>query len=245
VSADTFLVVVTAASVLAGATAAVAGFGIGSLLTPLIALRFETSIAVALVALPHAAATTLRAWRLRDAVDWKVFRQFGIWSAVGGVAGALLFARLSSPALTRILGALLLLTAISGLSAWAQRVRLPPWAAWMLGVLSGFFGGIVGNQGGLRAGALLGLGLAPAAFVATSTMSGVIVDIARTPVYVARQGDAIVAAWQLVLLATAGTLVGTVLGEKVLLGLSPGRFRQLIAVLIGALGIWLLTQRAG
>jgi uncharacterized membrane protein YfcA len=167
-----FLAAVLLASVLAGATASVAGFGIGSILTPLLALRLGTPVAVAAVVVPHAAATVLRAWRLRHAVDWPVFRRFGLWSAAGGLAGALLFVRLGGPALTRVLGALLVLTAISTLTGWADHVQVPRWIAWLLGVLSGFFGGVVGNQGGLRAGALLGLGLTSTAFVATDRPSG-------------------------------------------------------------------------
>ena len=237
---SSFLLVVLLASVLAGATASIAGFGIGSILTPLLALRLGTPVAVAAVAVPHAVATVFRAWRLRRAVDWPVFRRFGIWSAAGGLAGALLFSRLGGDALTRVLGALLVLTAISTLTGWATRVHVPRWAAWVLGILSGFFGGVVGNQGGLRAGALIGLGLTSAAFVATSTMTGVIVDVVRTPIYVVRQGGAVAAAWPLVATSTAGVLVGTLLGERALFGLSPERFRQLLATLIGLLGVWLL-----
>jgi hypothetical protein len=52
----------------------VAGFGIGSLLAPLLAAQFGTSTAVAVVAIPHAAATALRCWRMRHAVDLVVIR---------------------------------------------------------------------------------------------------------------------------------------------------------------------------
>jgi hypothetical protein len=33
-----------------------------------------------------------------------------------------------------------------------------------------------------------------------------------------------------------------VLGERLLLGLSPERFRRVIGILIGALGVWLLAS---
>ena len=235
-----YSLLVALVSVLAGATASVAGFGIGSLLTPLLAIRLGVPAAVAVVAIPHAAATCLRAWRLRGAVDWQVFRRFGVASAAGGLAGALLFARLGNVTLERVLGALLVLTAASVLTGWAERVRLPAWASLALGVLSGFFGGIVGNQGGLRAGALLGLGLAPAAFVATSTLTGVVVDVVRTPLYVARESAALRSAWPLLLAATLGALAGTLAGERALLGLSPSAFRRIVAALVGILGLWLL-----
>lgn len=239
-----FTLLVAVVSVVAGATASVAGFGIGSLLTPLLATRLGVPAAVAVVAVPHAAATCLRAWRLRGAVDWAVFKRFGIASAVGGLAGALLFARLGNDTLGRVLGALLVLTAVSVLTGWAERVRLPAWASLVLGGLSGFFGGIVGNQGGLRAGALLGVGLAPAAFVATSTLTGVVVDAVRTPVYVAREMEALAAAWPLVLVATLGAVAGTLAGERALLGLSPTAFRRIVAALVAVLGAWLLLGSA-
>ncbi|HUQ21205.1 MAG TPA: hypothetical protein VM099_16415 [Gemmatimonadaceae bacterium] len=57
-----------------------------------------------------------------------------------------------------------------------------------LGALSGFFGGIIGNQGGLRAAALSRFDLRPTTFVATSTMIGVMIDLVRSPVYVYRAG---------------------------------------------------------
>jgi uncharacterized membrane protein YfcA len=52
-----FFAAVFIVAILSGATATVVGFGIGSLMTPLLAIRFGTTTAVALVTLPHAAAT--------------------------------------------------------------------------------------------------------------------------------------------------------------------------------------------
>lgn len=236
-----FLALVALVAVLAGATAAVAGFGIGSLLTPLLATALGMPTAIAAVALPHAAATLLRAWRLRGAIDWPLLRGFGLLSALGGLAGALLFARLGGAPLTRLLGALLLLTAAAVLTRAAERARVGRAGAAVLGLLSGAFGGAVGNQGGLRAAALLAFPLTPAAFVATSTAVGVLVDAARTPIYLWRSGDRLLDLWPIVLVATAGTVLGTLLGERVLLGLSRERFRRLVAVLVGVLGLWLLV----
>ena len=62
--------------------ASVAGFGIGSLLTPLFGTRVGVKLAVALVSIPHFAATVLRAWRLRRHIDRRVLVQFGIASAL-------------------------------------------------------------------------------------------------------------------------------------------------------------------
>ncbi|MFN2565134.1 MAG: TSUP family transporter [Gemmatimonadaceae bacterium] len=237
-----FVVALFAVAVLSGATAAVAGFGIGSLLTPFLAALVDTPSAIAAVAVPHAAATALRFWRLRAAVDWSVIRTFGVLSALGGLAGALLYARLSSRTLTIVLGLLLVTTAAAGLTGWATRWRATRPTAAGLGLLSGFFGGIAGNQGGLRAAALLGFGLAPATFVATSTAIALLVDAARTPIYVWRASSVLGDFAPLIAIATLGVLVGTLIGERILLGLPPERFRRVISTVIGLLGVWLLAS---
>ena len=227
---------------LGGATAAVSGFGIGSLLTPLLAASVGMPLAVAAVAIPHAVATALRCWRLRDAIDGDVLRRFGLLSAAGGLAGALAYTQLPSRALTLVLAALLLATGIAGLTDWTSRWRPHGAAPWLLGATSGFFGGIAGNQGGLRAAALLAFGLGPRAFVATATATGLLVDAARTPVYLWRAGPAIAGLWLPLAVATAGVVVGTLAGERVLFGLAPDRFRRLVAILIGLLGLVLLVR---
>jgi uncharacterized protein len=236
-----FLGLLFCIAVIAGATASVVGFGIGSLLTPLLAARYGTDVAVASVALPHLAGGLLRGWRLRHAIDRGVLVRFGLLSALGGLAGALLFSQLAAAALTRVLGALLVLTASAGLTGWTERWTPRGPQVWMLGALSGFFGGVVGNQGGLRAAALSVFRLPPAVFVATSTVVGVLVDLARAPVYLHHAGARLQDLWGLIALAAAGVLAGTVAGERLLLGLSRARFRALVSAAIGLLGLWFLA----
>ena len=237
-----FLLAVVGIGILSGATASVVGFGIGSMLTPLLALRLGTDVAVACVALPHAAATALRCWRLRRHIDRGVLRQFGLLSAAGGLAGALAYAVVTAPVLTRVLGALLVLTAVAQLSGWSRRWKPQGASVALLGLGSGFFGGIAGNQGGLRASALSAFALSPAAFVATSTATGLLVDAARTPVYIYLAGHAMLDLWVPITVACGGVLAGTMLGERVLLGMSRERFTTVVAVAVGLLGLWLLIR---
>ena len=237
-----FLAAVFTVAVLSGATATVVGFGIGSLLTPLLAIRFGTATAVALVTLPHAAATAVRCWRLRAHVDHTVLVRFGLLSAAGALAGALIYTRLGPGALTRVLGGLLILTAVAQLTGWAARWTPHGPLVAGFGLVSGFFGGIAGNQGGLRSAALTAFGLPPLRFVATATATGLLVDTARTPVYLWHSGPLLLTLWAPILVATAGVLIGTLAGERLLLGLSPRRFGQTIGAAIGLLGIWLLVM---
>lgn len=237
-----FLLGIFVLAVLSGGTAAVAGFGIGSLLTPFLAASFGASIAVAAVAIPHAAATALRCWRLRGNIDWTVVRGFGLLSATGGLLGALLYTRFSNAALTLALGLLLVSTSIATLVNLPSRVRAAGVLVGVLGFLSGLFGGLAGNQGGLRAAAMLSLALPPVRYVATATATAMLVDLVRTPIYVWRAGTALSSMSVPLTVATLGVLIGTMLGERILLGLSIRQFRYAIAVLIGLLGAWLVVQ---
>src|ERR1700737_2823307 len=103
----------------AGGVASVAGFGIGSLLTPLLALRVDTKTAVAAVSIPHLVGTSIRFWFLRRQVDRAVLWRFGITSAAGGLTGALLHAWASSRALAMVFGGLLVFAGGSQISGYA------------------------------------------------------------------------------------------------------------------------------
>jgi uncharacterized membrane protein YfcA len=224
----------------AGAIAAVAGFGIGSILTPALGMAAGIRLAVALVAIPHAIATAVRLWALRDAIDRGVLLSFGLASAAGGLLGALLHASLGSPVLGVVLGVLLLLAGGLELSGLGRGLRFPGGWAIVAGVASGAFGGLVGNQGGIRSAALLRFDLAPRAFVATATASAILVDAARLPVYLVTEGAAILERWPTVAMLTAGVVAGTLLGAPLLRRLPGPVFRRALALLLVALGLALV-----
>jgi uncharacterized membrane protein YfcA len=237
-----FLAALFLVGVLSGGTAAVVGFGIGSLLTPLLLTRLDPTLAIAVVAIPHLIATAVRMLQHRRATDRRVLMRFGLPSALGGVAGAWLQASLAESMLFVILGVLLLATAAANLSRGFGGWRPAAPVAVGLGVVVGLFGGLVGNQGGLRAAGLLAFDLSPRAFLATGTAVALLIDVARTPIYVARAGAELVPLTLPIAVATAGCVVGTILGEKVFLGMPQERYRQVVGVAVGTLGIWLLTR---
>src|SRR5262249_13042042 len=149
-----FLTVVGAVAILAGAIASVSGFGIGSLLTPLLAARVGIKLAVAAVSIPHLAATAFRFWLIRQHVHRRLLLSFGLMSAAGGLVGALLHAYAENPVLTIVFGVLLIFTGVMGLTG-LSRLRFRGWVAWVAGAVSGALGGLVGNQGGIRSAAML------------------------------------------------------------------------------------------
>lgn len=204
------------------------------------ATRYSVADAILAVSIPHAVATAIRCWRLRKAIDVTVLKRFGIASAAGGLVGAFALFRFESQA-KLILALLLLATGAAGLTGWNRRMHPAGRSSTLLGGLSGLFGGLAGNQGGLRAAAMMRFDLAPAAFVATSTAVGLMVDAARLPVYLARGSGRISDLAVPIGIATIGVVAGTLAGEKILLRMSRERFTRVVSAFITLLGIWLLV----
>jgi len=240
-----FFVLIAAVAILASGIAAVTGFGVGSLLTPVLAIDTGVRLAVAAISIPHLVATAQRFWLLRAHVDRRVLLSFGITSAIGGLAGALIHVWVSSRALTVVFGIVVAVAGVSELTGWMRRVQWGRRSAWTAGVVSGALGGMVGNQGGIRTAALLAFRVPKQSFVATSTAIGLFVDAARMPVYLATQYRDVLRIWPLVLTATVAVIIGTALGTRVLGRLPEQVFRQSLAVLLIVLGVYMVIAGLG
>lgn len=237
-----FEIILTVCAGIAGAVASVTGFGIGSILTPLLALQVGTKVAVAAISIPHFLATALRFWMLKAHVDKRVLINFGIMSAIGGLLGAILHTKFGGPVLTIIFGGLLLFAGFTGVTGLSQKMRLKGPVAWIAGFFSGAFGGLVGNQGGIRAAALLGFDVSKEAFVATSTAIGIVVDVARMPVYFVKDSHEVLNIWPLVLFSTVGVIIGTFLGMRFLKHIPQATFRRVVSGIIFLLGVYMFYE---
>ena len=225
----------------AGAIASIAGFGIGSILTPLLGAQIGIKLAVACVSIPHVLGTTVRFWTLRHRVDKHVLRTFGLMSAAGGLAGALLHAVVTSPQLKGIFACILIFAGFMGMTGLSDRIRFGRAGAWIAGGVSGLLGGLIGNQGGIRAAAMLAFDVPKEAFVATATAIALIVDGVRMPVYAFTNGKAMLAVWPLIATTTVAVILGTLLG-RALLGRIPEKiFRRVVSAVILVLGVVMLV----
>ena len=240
---DAFAVIATVAAVVAGAIASISGFGIGSVLTPVLSTQFDVRLAIAMVSLPHLAGTFVRFLLVRTKIDREVLLGFGAASAIGGLVGAALQTVVQSSALAIIFGLLLVFAGIGSLTGLTQRMRFSGRRSALVGgALSGLLGGLVGNQGGIRAAALLGFDVTRDAFVATATAVALVVDGARIPVYLATQGPALALQWPLIALLAVGAVAGTLLGGWTLRRISDAVFRRVVGVLLLVLGAYTLVR---
>lgn len=226
---------------LAGAVASIAGFGIGSFLTPLLVLKTDTQTTVAAVSIAHLVGTFLRFVKLRAYVDRRAFVHFGVLSAAGGLTGALLHSYLTSAKLSLVLGAVLMLAGFLGLSGLTEKTRIRSnWLSWTAGAVSGLFGGLVGNQGGIRSAALLSFDLSKQSYIATATAVALVVDLFRMPVYFVIEGQNLQSLFFWIGLMTAGVIAGTLAGTRLLSWIPERVFKRLVSALIFCLGIFVL-----
>jgi uncharacterized membrane protein YfcA len=240
-----FDLLVGISSFAAGAIASVTGFGIGSILTPLLSLQVGTRVAVAAVSIPHVVATFVRFWILRREINKRVLLDFGLLSAVGGIVGALLHSVASNPVLTYVFALLLMFAGLTSITGHSRKMRFGPKVARVAGAVSGMLGGLVGNQGGIRSAALVGFDLDQRSFVATATAVGVIVDAVRMPVYFATEASGIFSIGRMIGVSIIGVLAGTFFGLAVLKGIRHQQFfYRIVGVLVFVLGVFMFAQAA-
>lgn len=175
------------------------GFGLGTVLMPVFALFFPVPMAIAATALVHFANNLFKLSLMARQADWCVVGRFSVPAAIAAAAGAALlgvFDRMpvlthyqmggstfEISALKLVVGVLIVLFALLELWPRFQLLALPPRWLPVGGLMSGFFGGLSGNQGALRSAFLIKAGLSKDAFVATGVVSSVIVDATRLVVY--------------------------------------------------------------
>jgi uncharacterized membrane protein YfcA len=238
-----FAVLVGVLAFVAGATSAVAGFGIGSILTPLLALAIGAKLAVAAAAVPHFIGNSVRLWTLRKQIDRNVLKTFGLMSALGALAGALLHAFTAVTALKIAMAIILIIAGGLGVAGLTEHLRIGRRGAWSAGFVSGFLGGLVGNQGGIRAAAMLALDVRKEVFVATAVAIALVVDGARMPVYAFSVGRQLLGVWPIVATASGGVLLGTLTGKALLGRIPEATFRRMVSGLLVALGVAILISR--
>jgi uncharacterized protein len=240
-----FLAIVFSVGVLGGALAAITGAGIGSTLVPLLALRVDLKLAVAIAAVPHLIGGAIRALQLRHAIDRGVLVRFGAICAVASLVGALLHTQVASALVTYFFAALLVVAGVIATLGVAERLHFGRHAAWAAGAASGFFGGFAGEQGGLRAVGMFGFDLRKDAFVATTTAVGVAIDAFRLPVYVAAQWSDVARRETGAVLgvATVGVVLGTLVGRMLLKHIPENAFKRVLGIALIVIGVLLFFHQ--
>ncbi len=242
------------------------GFGLGTLLLPVLLFFYPPAVAVAATAIVHFLNNVLKLILVGKHADKRVFLRFVIPAVPAAFLGAWLLSRLAAGdamynytlgergfAVTPIglvVGGLIVIFAVLELTGAMKDKALPPRLLPLGGALSGFFGGLSGHQGALRGLVLLRAGLGKEQYIGTAVAASTLVDFARLCVY----GAAWVGTPELftrdyearpLIIALVFAFLGTFLGVRLIGKMTLEGLHVLIGLLLLLAGLAIATGLAG
>ena len=253
------LIIISLSAFLASLLTLYSGFGLGTLLMPVIAIFFPVAVAIAITAFVHLMNNIFKLILLRKSIHWGITFKFGLPAILAAVLGAWLLTYISvlqpitsyyffhmlavvTPVKLTV-GIVLIVFATLELHSIGKNAFFG--AKWLPigGFISGFFGGLSGQQGAFRTPFLLHAGLSKEQFVGTNASIAVLVDIVRLIVYGVtfhHLFDSQISPFLLAATVVAAFL-GAILGVIGLKKLTFTFIQRLVAALLYLLGILLLV----
>lgn len=230
------------------------GFGLGTLLTPVLMVFFPVEVAIALSAIVHLLNNLFKMALVGRNTNWAVVLRFGIPAILGAFLGSMTLDWIPdtevlyqwnlgehvcriTPLKVTISAVLLFFVAFEIVPALAN-LQFNPNLLPLGGLVSGFFGGFSGNQGALRSAFLLRLKLAKEAFLATGIMIACMIDFTRLAVYFSRVIEVDWAEnWLVLVVAVLCAFAGAYAGSKLLKKVTMKAVQAIVTVCLGLLAI--------
>jgi uncharacterized membrane protein YfcA len=255
------LLLIGLAAAAASAATLISGFGLSTALVPVFALYFPLPLAISAVAVVHLLNSIFKVGIMRNEVDWPVAFRFGLPAAAAALLGATLLGALGEAEplarysigessfqitpLKLVVGGVILALVALELSPRATTLHISPSALPFGGILSGFFGGLTGNQGVLRSAFLLQLRLSPARFAATGAAGAAFVDLARLAVYGSGASAAVLESAgplrDALIVATLAAFAGALGGRQLIRVISGALLRRFVAASMLAVATLMVT----
>lgn len=225
------------------------GFGLGTILTPVFMVFFPVDLAIALTGVVHFFNNIFKLFLVGKNADKEVLIRFGIPAVIAAFLGSWLLLQITDlqPLFSYsllgktflvypvkfLISLLLIVFASMDLIPYFQKLQFGKEKLPLGGFLSGFFGGLSGNQGALRAAFLIRAGLSKEAFIGTAVVVSTFVDLTRLGVYATRFVSAdLTDNLTVVLFATLSAIVGAYLGNKLLKKVTLKFLQVTVAILL-------------
>lgn len=243
-----YLIICLAALIGSGLTL-FSGFGLGTLLVPVFGLFFPIEIAIMLTAIVHFLNNLFKLVLLGKNANQKIVLRFGIPAILFAFLGAYLLSLLNDMhaileykignntfeimPIKLSIGIVLLFFSLFEIIPSLSKLQFDQKYLPLGGVLSGFFGGLSGNQGALRAAFLIRANLSPQSYIATGVVIACLIDISRLFIY---SKEIIIQHNQfdylLLSSATLSAFVGAFFGNKLLKKVTIKNLQTLVAVML-------------
>ncbi|HLF51529.1 sulfite exporter TauE/SafE family protein [Flavobacterium sp.] len=209
------------------------GFGLGTILTPVFMIFFPVEVAIGLTGIVHFFNNFFKIILVGRNADKTVLLRFGIPAVLFAILGSWLLLNIPDlkPLFTYemfgktfevypvkfIISILLIIFASIDLIPYFNKLQFGREKLPIGGALSGFFGGLSGNQGALRTAFLIKAGLSKEAFIATAVVVSTLVDFTRLSIYATRfSKSGLTDNLTLVVSATLSAIIGAYIGNKLL-----------------------------
>jgi uncharacterized protein len=230
------------------------GFGLGTILTPVFAIFFPVEVAIALTGVVHFLNNLFKLILVGGHANKEVVLKFGIPAFLAALIGAYLLVKISNldPLYQYTLGSkdfvitpvklivaiLLICFALMESIPYLKKLEVGKNHLMLGGILSGFFGGLSGNQGALRSAFLIKAGLTKEAFIATGIVIACIVDFSRLGVYFTRfSTSGLQENLTLVVAATVSAFAGAFIGNKLLKKVTLELVQIIVTIMLIGLSI--------
>ncbi len=250
------MLVIALVAFLASGLTLFSGFGLGTLLMPVVAMFFPIDIAIGITAVVHLANNIFKLGLIGLEADRGVVLRFGVPAVVAAFFGALalqsltvmgalfeyrLFGQLHQVLPVKlVIGLVILAFVYVELAKSFSTISLSNKFLPLGGLISGFFGGLSGNQGALRSMFLIKAGLSKEQFIATGVIIAVMVDVTRISIYgwdAAASREVI--DWSLVLVVTLCAFSGAFIGKRLLQKMTIRFVQWLVSILLVVVAIGL------
>lgn len=252
------IIIISIIAFLAALLTFFSGFGLGTILTPVFMLFFPVDLAIALTGVVHFLNNIFKLFLVGRNADKSVLLRFGIPAVISAFIGAWVLLNIpdTSPLFTYqlfgktfevfpvklIISILLITFACMDLIPYFHKLQFGKDKLPIGGALSGFFGGLSGNQGALRSAFLIKAGLSKEAFIGTAVVVSTFVDFTRLSVYSTRISQTgITDNLTLVICATLAAITGAFIGNKLLKKVTLHFLQVTVAIMLIVLSLALGT----
>ncbi|MDX1949676.1 MAG: sulfite exporter TauE/SafE family protein [Rickettsiales bacterium] len=249
------IIFISLSAFFASAITLFSGFGLGTILMPVIAIFLPLQIAIAVTAIVHLLNNLFKLLLLYKNIDYKILISFGIPAFIFSVLGAyfldlitsqniifeynFLGKTLKTSLFNLVVGVSLIIFASAEIFPFLNKINKIPNP--IGGALSGFFGGFSGHQGAFRSAFLIKANLTKEGFVATNSAIASLVDIARIIVYGLTFNLALIEKeLNLIIIATFSGFLGVFLATKILKKITIKYIQILVALMLYILAILLI-----
>ena len=213
-------------------------------------------LAVLATAIVHVSNNSLKFILIRNFIDKQVLISFGITAVIGAFLGAMIQKYIGADILIYeihvlgrqnavdllafIIGLLMIVFAVLDFIPLLSKLSFGKVHFPIGGLLSGFFGGLSGHQGALRAAFLSKSGLKAEVFIATSVCMSLLIDAVRIPIYLSSESSSLNANSLNIILACLFAFTGSYFGKRLFVKRKIKNIRLLVAVFLLLMGIGML-----